>query len=439
MGPRSLPLCLLVVLAGFSIPQAFSQRISNYDSGRAITMLNTIAEDVEKHYYDPTFHGVDWKAKVAEAKEKIRSSPSFDAALTEIAQALLALNDSHTYFLPPMKSFRYDYGFQEQMIGNRCYIIRVTPRSDAEAKGVKPGDEVLAVGNYQPARDTVWMMEYRYKALSPEAGLRFSLRDLQGQLRQVDVMAKFKLRGRGWDLSGFDVRNRIRETEDVRHHQRPRWAEGGDRVGILRLPTFMLDESEVEGLIKKARNHPALILDLRGNPGGVAETLWYMLGGMFAVDVKIGDRVDRKGSKPLVAKSWNQRAFTGRLVVLIDSRSASAAELFARVVQLERRGFIIGDRSSGSVMEAEEYDHDSATNVQILYGANISEADIIMNDGKSLEHTGVMPDETVLPTAADLASGRDPLLSRAAALVGVKITPEDAGKMFPFEWPKGEP
>jgi hypothetical protein len=40
----------------------------------------------------------------------------------------------------------------------------------------------------------------------------------------------------------------------------------------------------------------------------------------------------------------------------------------------------------------------------------------------------------VLPTAEDIASGRDPAMARAAALCGVPMTPEVAGAMFPVEW-----
>jgi C-terminal processing protease CtpA/Prc len=76
-----------------------------------------------------------------------------------------------------------------------------------------------------------------------------------------------------------------------------------------------------------------------------------------------------------------------------------------------------------------------ATNVA-QYRARITVANLIMNDGKSLERVGVSPDESVLPTQADLAAGRDPALARAIELTGTKISAEEAGKIFPLEWPK---
>jgi C-terminal processing protease CtpA/Prc len=154
---------------------------------------------------------------------------------------------------------------------------------------------------------------------------------------------------------------------------------------------------------------------------------------MFDHEVKIADKVTRHKTTPLKTKS-SHHGFGGKLIVLVDSGSSSAAELFARTIQIEKRGFVLGDRTSGLVMESKY--HPGTTGLPPLYYlTQITEANLIMTDGKSLEHIGVTPDESVLPTPEDLAAGRDPALARAAELAGVKLTPEVAGKMFPYEWP----
>ena len=87
-------------------------------------------------------------------------------------------------------------------------------------------------------------------------------------------------------------------------------------------------------------------------------------------------------------------------------------------------------------MEARHYEYHIGFEREVFYGASITDADLIMTDGKSLERVGVMPDEMLIPTGADLAAGRDPVMARAVELAGGKITPEAAEKLFPFECPK---
>jgi carboxyl-terminal processing protease len=149
--------------------------------------------------------------------------------------------------------------------------------------------------------------------------------------------------------------------------------------------------------------------------------------------VKIADRVGRSEKKPLTAKH-SSHPFTGNLIVLVDAGSASCSEVLARVIQLEHRGAVIGDRSAGAVMEAQLYPERWGGSSFVFYGMEVTDADLRMSDGQSLEKTGVTPDELLLPSGADLAAGRDPVLAHALELAGVKMDPGDAGKMFPFEW-----
>jgi C-terminal processing protease CtpA/Prc len=66
-----------------------------------------------------------------------------------------------------------------------------------------------------------------------------------------------------------------------------------------------------------------------------------------------------------------------------------------------------------------------------FYGASITVGDQRMSDGFSLEKVGVTPDEVLLPTAEDLAAGRDPVLARAITLLGGTMTAEQAGRFYP--------
>src|ERR1700739_4700995 len=75
------------------------QKISNFERERAKDMLAEIAVDIRKHYYDPKFHGIDWDAKIQEAKQKIDKVETQNMAFSQIAAALDSLDDSHTFFV----------------------------------------------------------------------------------------------------------------------------------------------------------------------------------------------------------------------------------------------------------------------------------------------------------------------------------------------------
>lgn len=410
--------------------------MDNYNRDRARAILHDAYDNVKKHYYDPKFHGLDIDARFHQYDQKIVDATSLSQSFGVIAAFLDGLNDSHTFFSPPARPYRMDYGYRLQMYGNDCFVTRVRPETDAESK-VHPGDQVLGYNKFEVTREVFWKMDYYFNSLAPQRASILEIRDPGGQTRQLTIDAKVRELKKVLDLTGQDgggdIWDMIREAENSDHVVRQRWVEAGDTM-IWKMPEFIIQDGEVDRIFGDARKHKSLILDVRGNPGGAVVTLDRMLGNLFDHDLKFADRVGRKQMKPELAKTRGSEIFTGKLIVLVDSRSASAAELFPRVVQLEHRGTVIGDRTSGAVMEARDYYGSQGMDTKIFYGFSITDADLIMKDGKSLEHTGVTPDEIVIPTAKDLASGSDPVLSRALELAGHKVDPVAAGKMFPYEW-----
>lgn len=411
-----------------------------FNRENGISMLNAIKSDLRKNYYDPTFRGIDLDEFFKPVEAKIMQAASIGEVLGIIAQGLMRFEDSHTFLIPPMSATQVEHGWKMQMYGDKCYVVSVKPGSDAATQGLKSGDRILSLNGTEPTRKNIWKLYYHYYVLMAARQLPLTIEKPDGKRREIVVSAAVTERKKMLDLTGAgnggDINSLIRESENDAYMSRHRYYEVGDDAMIWRMTSFNLDDQDVDKLMSKAKRRKALILDLRGNPGGAVSALQRLVGNVFDHDVKIAELKGRKEMKPMVAKTRGDQAFKGQLIVLIDSESGSAAEVFARVVQLEKRGTVLGDRTAGAVMQSRSYDYKSGLAIGFVYGISITNADIIMSDGTSLEHTGVTPDEKLLPTAEDLANGKDPVMVRAAALIGLVITPEKAGTLFPYEWKK---
>jgi carboxyl-terminal processing protease len=439
--PRRLIYVSVVVLSlsiSFSTITICAQ-VSDVDRDRARVMLREIKNDIREHYYDPNFRGIDLDARFRTAEERVSQATSNGMIFAIIAQMLSEFRDSHLYFIPPRRAARVEYGWHGRMIGDQAYVIAVKPGSDADTKGLRPGDRILAVDNLELTRENMHIFQYLYYTLRPQAGMRLIVQSPGGQPRRLEIVASVQRRRQTIDLTGDDegvgIYEMIREEQREARLHRHRFAERTPDMLIWNMPQFNLSESQIDEIMSRARRHRAMILDLRGNGGGRISTLTRLLGHFFDRDVTIGELQRRRRREPLIARTrGGDRVFTGRLIVLVDSESASSAEMFARIIQLERRGTVVGDRTAGAVMQSITRPHRIGAETIIEYYVSVTDADITMTDGRSLERVGVTPDEVLLPTGADLAANRDPVLSRAARMLELDLTPERAGTMFPIEW-----
>ena len=426
-------LCTLLTLVTFITP-ALAQK-SNFGKQETLQILKNAKSEIKKHYYDEKFHGINLDEHFNKAEEKVKNAQNTGQMMGIIAQTLLEFNDSHLYFSPPSRMNKFEYGFKFGAVGEDVMITAVKPGSDAEKQGLKMGDRVSSISGYPATREKLWVLRYLFYALRPQAALRLMIKTPDDVERAIDVQAKVRQGKQVTDLTNpNEIFKLIIDSESDEHLNRQRYVKLSEDIFVWKMPGFDIEESVVDGMIGRAKKCKTLILDLRGNGGGYVTTLQRLVSSVFDKEVKIAERKGRKEMKPVIAKKRGD-GFTGKVIVLIDSSSGSASEAFARVIQLEKRGTVIGDRSAGAVMEAVGYSFEIGMGTVIPYGLSITDADVIMSDGKSLENVGVAPDERRLPSPKDLAANLDPVLAYAIELAGAKISPEDAGKMFPIEWP----
>ena len=196
-------------------------------------------------------------------------------------------------------------------------------------------------------------------------------------------------------------------------------------IGVISLPTFygptdMKGESasttrNVEELIDtlKRMNIEGLIVDLRGNGGGLLEEA-IDLTGLFipsgpVVQVKdtvgqVNERIDR--DKKI---SWN-----GPMIVLVSRHSASASEIFAGALKNHKRALIVGETSThgkGTVQVLFEMDRSlfSRRNRPKMGAAKVTIQKFYLPDGSSTQRRGVLADIAIPSINDHLPIGEDDL------------------------------
>lgn len=425
---------LVAVLFGLNVSTVIAQKkIDTVERGQAIAMLRNVKNAIKNDYWDENYKGMDLEKRFAAAEEKIKSVDYLTQAFAIIAQAVIDLDDSHTTFYPPSLNTIVEYGWKMKIFGDKAYISGVKDDSDASKKGLRVGDEVLAINGFKPNRKEFWKIVYYYQVISPKTKVVFDVKRPDGAEERLEVNSNVRQLKRLIDLRRTtDANEAFREGDKLRFQAQNHFVTIQNTL-VWRMSTFAIDPNDIGKLVGKAKGKESLILDLRGNSGGYVVTLEELAGYFVEKDTKIADLTGRKKMDPQKAKSKGSDAFKGKVIVLIDAGSASASEIFARFIQLEKRGVVLGDVSAGAVMQSQSVFFDAGVTNEIYYGMNLTRADVIMSDGKSLEHTGVIPDEVIIPTGSDISNWRDPVVARALEICGIKINATEAGKFFPKE------
>jgi carboxyl-terminal processing protease len=185
-------------------------------------------------------------------------------------------------------------------------------------------------------------------------------------------------------------------------------------VGYLAF-NFFLDPSrlvpEFGKTVQSCLRCSGLVIDLRGNPGGIGAMSMGMAGWLVSrLDQRLGTMYMRTMPLKFIIIPRAQ-TYNGPVAVLVDGCSASTSEIFAGGLQDLGRARVFGTRTAGAALPSVFERLPNGDGFQYAVANYVSEG------GKPLEGRGVTPDVLAVPTRKALLEGHDPALDAAVAWI----------------------
>ena len=397
---------------------------------QAVESFDEIWHTIHDTYYDPTFGGLDWDAVRAELRPKVESAASEEDARQVMRDMLARLRQSHFVLMSSASAADALPGEATVPIDVRMgapglVVTRVASASAAEHAGLKAGDVILSIDGQTVAawaasasgrderarRADVWRRAFR--ALHGADGTRATLvvRSPRGEERTVTV-AREPGAGQVVKLGNLPP---LHVVFDARELATP----GGRRAGVIHFNYWMgTIDAPFGAAIDRYRHDAGLVIDLRGNSGGIAGMISGIAGQVMDQPALLGNMQMRAGSTHFSANPRRSMPdgrrvtpFAGPVAILVDELTASASECFAGALQSLGRATVFGRPSMGQALPASTKSLPDGDVLMYAVG------DFVTATGRRLEGEGVIPDRDQPLSVDALAAGHDLPLEAALAWI----------------------
>ena len=410
-------------------------------------------ELVNQRYWDEDFGGLDWQGVKDELRPKAAEAENRKALRKILREMVGRLGQSHFGVIPargetpskrtggPECALAFSERLQEilesegapgdatagldvRFLESGAFVTAVDEGAAADRAGVRTGWTVERVGE-QPVSDILpclgdelsermqgrlgWEVLTGMLSGDPGDSVSVLFRDHQGAERAVELEMAIPSDAQTVSFGNLPPMQ-FRFATDFLERQ-------PNTFGLIRFNTWMMPAAQQfeEAVIEMAKVE-GMILDLRGNPGGVAglsagfagyfvdeaQNLGTLKTRRDEIHLRINPRtVSRDGSKI--------DTYAGPVAILIDQFSASTSEIFAAGMQDLGRARIFGERSMAAALPAVI---EELPNGDYLMHAM---ADLLRPSGERVEGEGVVPDQPVPLTEDGLRAGKDEVLEAALA------------------------
>ena len=362
------------------------------------------------HYYDREFIEEVWPQTLKRARKRVAEASDETKGYKAIQEALNEFAHSHMAFYPPWNPWAsvlsgrrggWEMDFELYLIEGALRVGFISEEGPSRKAGLRAGMKVLSI-------DGVESKEILQRRAPLFEAYRLVDRCPWGKLDLI-VEGRPHPKRRGDRLS-IQLKKDTRAQSRFGHVAFPRDLKvkaRSDGVLYAAFNAFTFDQvKEVKKAIQSHRGGRGVILDLRGNPGGVGA-----LGPAIALEfcAKAYSFGSMKGRDmnlrfPVFPQA---KVHPGPVAILVDGRSLSTSEITARGMQLEGSAKIFGQRTPGMALPSLILKLKDGSRFQYPV------ADFQDESGVSLEGRGVEPDVEIPMTLKDVLENRDPTLEGA--------------------------
>ena len=345
----------------------------------------------EPHLNDQNWHR--WKRRY------INKITDIDDAYVAINTMLASLNDPYSRLLSKeefleqnnsIESKMYGIGVNIASVAGKIYIVNVIKGSPADSSGLKQGDMLVSVDNHQIKGKSIFQVAQYIKGALNETVTLVILREGQKLTKKIK-RAEIKVK-----------------TVEC--------AKLDKDTGYIHIISFIGNDTPLEFInaLNKVKDTKGLILDLRGNTGGLFQNAVFV-SNLFLKSGDIVSVIGRDGLSNSYKVQTGEFVYDKPLVVLVDSDSASASEIVSGALKDNNRAKIVGTKTFGKGVVQKIY----ALPNQM--GMNLTIAKYLTPSGTDINEKGIEPDYEVTFTRDDVNKNFDRQLEFAKNLIAKQI------------------
>lgn len=387
--------------------------------------FDKVWSSIQETHWDPTLGGLDWEACRDGFRPSEEQAADINATRRAMAKMIAKLEQSHFVVIPadmygnddetPNQSGNGWAGIEYRFIDDGAVVASVVPDSPASRAGLEPGQLITSIEGKEILTPKMLIeKENVAERIALEVAYAKAAQSLGGPVGSERKLVLAKVDGETLettltlaeepgDLVGFGNLPKMNLRIETKILE-------GSNVGYISLSIF-LDPSQVfdkvSSFVKSNPELDGVIIDIRGNPGGIGAMAGSIAGWFVEQEQqKLGTMTLRNGSFKMIAFRQTG-AYEGPVAVLVDDRSASTSEIFASGMQKSGRAKIFGQQTAGAALPSM---------IDVLpNGDRFLHAFAALDDleGNPIEGIGVIPDNIVQLDRQSLATGTDPVIAAA--------------------------